>query len=228
MTYNQYISLFSDIATNHAFVKGFGSGPIDEYLDNNSVTTNGQIVWVDTEASEIVGGIIKDKFTFYVMDFVDKDRTNGNRQEVLSDTKRTLEDIIAQLANDFYSDRFQMEHSATLTDFWDDMFDSEAHGWYCTLIFDSDYVYDACQIPMIEPVNLGEDSGDADPATSFYANENLLIDLLQDPLPEGQRTLNGLYAELSSWITNNSTKTLVSVTNVIGGDGTPGLIIRYY
>lgn len=142
MTFNQYIKLFVDIANSHNDVRGFGNGPIHEYLDTNNEGL-GQQLWVDIENSEINGGIRKDKFNLYIMDAVNKDVSNRN--DILSDTKRTLEDIISILNNPYYYDFFQIEESITLQEFYDEKFSDEFCGWYCTISLNIDFTYNSCE-----------------------------------------------------------------------------------
>lgn len=142
MTFNQFIKLFLDIASAHNDIRGFGNGPIREYLDSNTYGL-GQYLWVDIDNSELAGGVRKDKFTLYIMDAVNKDVSNRNN--VLSDTKRTMEDVIAILNNPAYYDLFEIEKSTTLQEFYDEKFDDEFCGWFCTVSLNTDFDYDSCQ-----------------------------------------------------------------------------------
>jgi len=146
MTYNQYISLFRNIATAHNLVNNFGVGPIHEYLDSNTDTSKGTGLWLEAENSNISGSVITDKFTLYAMDYVNKDISNRN--EVLSDTKRILEDVLALLRNQIYVNDFELSRSTDLNVFYDNKFANEACGWYCVISLKNDFVYDSCQIPL--------------------------------------------------------------------------------
>lgn len=146
MTLNQYIKLFTDIASAHNMVKSFGVGQIHEYLDSEGTADLGTNLFLEVENSNISGNVITDKFTLYCMDYVNKDVTNRN--EVLSDTKRILEDVLALLHNPIYYDNFFFDTATELTVFYDEKFANEACGWYCVISLKNDFVYDSCQIPL--------------------------------------------------------------------------------
>lgn len=146
MTLNQYIKLFTDIASAHNMVKSFGVGQIHEYLDSEGTADLGTNLFLEVENSSISGNVITDKFTLYCMDYVNKDLTNRN--EVLSDTKRILEDVLSLLHNPVYYDNFFFDTATELNVFYDDKLVNEACGWYCVISLKNDFVYDSCQIPL--------------------------------------------------------------------------------
>lgn len=144
MTYNQQIKLFNDIHAVHNSIKGFGNGPFHEYSDSElSANGLGQNLWVDYESSPIEDGVKKDKFTLYVLDFVNKDVSNRN--EVLSDTKRTMEDIIAILHNPLYYDFFEIEQTSDIKPVYDEKEVTEECGVYCEVVLKQDFDYNSCQ-----------------------------------------------------------------------------------
>ena len=144
MTHNQYIKLFTDIATNHNDIKSFGNGPIHEYTDRETTFKYGQSLWVEAGKVNIAGGVKKTSYTFYVADQVNKDN-QSNRNEVISDTKRTSEDVISVLNNSAYYDYFEIEKSINLEDFYEQKFDNEFCGWSFAITFNEDFDYNACQ-----------------------------------------------------------------------------------
>jgi hypothetical protein len=143
MTFNQEIKLFEDIADVHNDIRAFGNGPLHEYLNKDDSKGVGQTLWVDADGSTIVQGVKTDKFKLYLMDAVNKDISNRNN--VLSDTKRSLEDTIAILHNDYYSEFFEIELTSDLSEFYDEKFDNEFCGWSCGIALKTYFDYDSCQ-----------------------------------------------------------------------------------
>lgn len=153
MTLNQYIKLFTDISTAHKQVKYFGNGAIHEYLDTNVNTELGAHLWLEIDKSNITKGVLVDSFTLYCMDYVNKDITNRN--DVLSDTKRILEDVIALLYNPVYADLFELDENNQLDVFYDEQNAGEACGWKTNISLKQDFLYDSCQIPL-DGIPVGE------------------------------------------------------------------------
>lgn len=144
MTFNQFIKLFLDIANAHNDIRGFGNGPFHEYMDSE-IASNGvaQNLWVSYENTPIQGGVKSDKFTLYVLDFVNKDVTNRNN--VLSDTKRTMEDIISVLNNPYYYDFFEVDNNVDIKPIYDEKTVTEECGVYCEITLKQDFDYDSCE-----------------------------------------------------------------------------------
>ncbi len=212
MTYNQYIKLFRDIATAHNLVKSFGVGPIHEYLDSNTDTSKGTGLWLEAENSNISGSVITDKFTLYAMDYVNKDISN--RDEVLSDTKRILEDVLALLRNQIYVNDFELSRSTDLNVFYDNKFANEACGWYCVISLKNDFVYDSCQIPL-DGIPISSNSYIADVSGGFSIG-----------VPSSRTlTINGVTYDLSAnrtWtVSSGGNETLaqtLALGNTTGGN----------
>lgn len=142
MTHNQYKRLFSDIASNHNDINSFHLGDTWEYTANQADANFGVVLWVVVQDNVITGKMDSPKYTFIVMDSVNKDESNED--EVLSDTQRILKDIIAILRQPYYETYFRIQQSFTLTDFTE-KFDSEMAGWQCDISFDQPFLYDSCQ-----------------------------------------------------------------------------------
>lgn len=145
MTHNQFIKLFNDIATNHRDINSFGSGDLWEYMANESGVNNPVTLWVMLEPNSIEGKVDRPKYTFLVMDLVNKDESNED--EVLSDTLRIAKDIIAVLRQPYYETFFKIQENITLTDFTE-RFDSEMSGWQFEMTFEQPFLYDSCQANM--------------------------------------------------------------------------------
>lgn len=145
MTHNQYIKLFRDIATNHRNINSFNTGDVWEYMANEANTLYPVTMWVVLSDNVISGKMDSPKYTFLIMDAVNKDE--GNEDEVLSDTLRIAKDVIAVLRQPYYESYFQINTDITLTDFTE-RFDSEMSGWQFDLIFNQPFTYDSCQANM--------------------------------------------------------------------------------
>lgn len=144
MTLNQEIQLFRDIHTNHNDIKGFGNGPFHEYADSElNANGLGKNLWVDYEGTPFQEDVKRDKFTLYVLDFVNKD--SSNRNEVLSDCKRVMEDIIAILFNEYYYDFFEIEKTGDIKPVYDEKTVTEECGVFCEITLKQDFDYNNCQ-----------------------------------------------------------------------------------
>lgn len=142
MTHNQFIKLFTDISTNHRDINSFGSGDVWEYMANEGDTYKGVTLWVDLGENVIAEKVDSPKYTFLVMDSVNKGEENED--EVLSDTLRIAKDIIAVLRQPYYEAYFQIQKNITLSDFTE-KFDSEVSGWQFDITFNQVFIYDSCQ-----------------------------------------------------------------------------------
>lgn len=144
MTFNQFIKLFLDFANAHNDINGFGNGPFHEYMDSELASGGiAQNLWVSYENTPISGGVKSDKFTLYVLDFVNKDVSNRN--EVLSNCKRTMEDIIAMLNNPYYYDFFELDKTVDIKPIYDEKTVTEECGVYCEITLKQDFDYDSCE-----------------------------------------------------------------------------------
>lgn len=155
MTHNQFIKLFEDISTNHRDINSFGTGDLWEYMANESDTVNPVTMWVMLGDNVIEEKVDRPKYTFLIMDFVNKDETNED--EVLSDTLRIAKDVISVLRQPYYESYFMIQKNITLTDFTE-RFDSEMSGWQFEITFEQPFLYDSCQanissIPTITGTN---------------------------------------------------------------------------
>lgn len=142
MTHNQYIKLFDDIHTNHRDINTFGDGDIEKYTKNEINSSKGQTFWVNVKPKTIGETTQKKVYTLWVMDIVNEDFSN--EAEVLSDTERTFEDIIAILRSLYYNDFFIIEEVTTLEPFAE-RYATKVAGWVADITFKESYEADACQ-----------------------------------------------------------------------------------
>lgn len=100
LSYNQMISLFEDIADNHAFIKRFGFGQIydiESFIGENSQYP---VMWVAPVSVEIGEQILEYKFNILIFDLLQRDKSNEN--EILSDSLRTMVDVCKVLRFNSY------------------------------------------------------------------------------------------------------------------------------
>ena len=145
MTHNQFIKLFTDIATNHRDIHSFGSGDLWEYMANEGATLNPVTMWVFVQPNAVVGGVDNPKYSLVIMDAVNKGE--DNEDEVLSDTLRIAKDILAVLRQPYYEDFFLFEQNVTFDNFTE-RFDSEMSGWQFDITFKQPFTYNGCQVNM--------------------------------------------------------------------------------
>lgn len=143
LSHNQYIKLFSDIATAHRSINSYHVGDLDNYTANESDALNPVTLWVIVNDDTIEGKVDKPKYSFVVLDYVNQD--SSNLDEVLSDTLRISKDVVAMLRQPYYETFFKLEESVTFNPF-NEKFDSDVAGWQFDLIFNQSFLYDACEV----------------------------------------------------------------------------------
>lgn len=143
LSHNQYIKLFSDIATAHRSINSYHVGDLDNYTANESDALNPVTLWVIVNDDTIEGKVDKPKYSFVVLDYVNQD--SSNLDEVLSDTLRISKDVVSMLRQPYYETFFKLEESVTFNPF-NEKFDSDVAGWQFDLIFNQSFLYDACEV----------------------------------------------------------------------------------
>lgn len=101
-TYNQIIKLFNDIANANPFVKRFGAGEINDVEVFGPENAEYPYLWIVPQQVTIGESTLN--YVFRVMVFDIDDTDDSKQQEILSDTLRTLIDVIKEfryrLSND--------------------------------------------------------------------------------------------------------------------------------
>lgn len=142
MTYNQFITLFYDLATAHQYINTFGHGDIELYSKNTTTSKYGQTLWVNVQPKQIEETTQNKTFTFWLMDFVNDDLSNND--DVLSDTERTFDDVVAVLRNPYYNNFFFVESVGKAEPFQADK-STLVSGWTCDITFKEVFDNDSCQ-----------------------------------------------------------------------------------
>lgn len=147
MTHNQYIKLFNDIGDVHEYINTFGNGDIEKYTNNEDTSKYGQTLWVNVLPKTINETTQNKDYVIWVMDFVNEDFSNED--EVLSDTERTFDDIVAILRSDYYNDFFIIEQISKPEPFVE-RYGTRVAGWTSTITFKEKFENDVCQAVISE------------------------------------------------------------------------------
>lgn len=145
MTHNQYIKLFGDIATNHEYINTFGNGDIEKYTKNEATSKYGQTFWANVQPKTINERTQNKVYVLWVMDFVNEDFSNED--EVISDTERTMDGVIAILRDDYYNDFFVIEQISSPEPFVE-RYGTRVAGWTVSITFKEPFDNDVCQEPI--------------------------------------------------------------------------------
>lgn len=93
ITYNNIITYFNDIATNHTLINSFHSGFLDEVDIDKMDSANFPILYVEPTTSVMGDGYLNYSFNVLVLDMVLEDLTDRNT--VWTNTLQILQDVIA-------------------------------------------------------------------------------------------------------------------------------------
>ncbi len=144
-TYNQIVKKLETISLSNPFVKRFGTGEIQQLDTDSPTSTDFPMVWCVPQTVEIGENTLVYKFR--VMVFDQDDTTDFHQQEILSDTLRTLIDIIKTFRMDTGTD-YTLNDSPfpQATPFTHQLVDYVV-GWYCDLDIITDLDNSPCDIP---------------------------------------------------------------------------------
>lgn len=142
-TLHQTIDKIKAIANDHAQINSFGYGELSDVDATKGYTM--PLCWAVEQQSNISGRVLSNSVMIIVMDLVHKDLSNA--LEVVSNTQQILTDIIAEMQSPENQALFEVNaDSVGLTPF-QDRFDDEVSGWYCTLNIETSYLQDRCAVP---------------------------------------------------------------------------------
>jgi hypothetical protein len=97
LTYNQIINKFEVIASNNPFIKRFGSGEITEIETEGPTSGDYPFLWIVPQQVEVGENDLVYVIRVLVFDIDDTD--DSKQQQILSDTLRTLIDVIRVFRN---------------------------------------------------------------------------------------------------------------------------------
>ena len=232
LTHNQYLKLFSDLAIAHKDINSFGAGDLWEYMANeNNITP--VTMWVVTDNNALIGKTDKPKYSFVIMDAVDKGE--NCEDEVVSDTLRIAKDIVALLRQPYYESFFTFEQNITFDNFTE-RFDSEMTGWQFDIIFNQPFLYDACTVnidglPVVNagPIYINTNQTVWGNITGTLANQTDLQSALDLKVPTSRTiTINAVTYDLSanrSWTISGGGETLAQTLALGNSTGVNDILV---
>ncbi len=155
ITYNQFLQILKDFATEHLQIKDFGVGDRHELTsreDNGLDTTLPKtypLMWCQPLQSPINAETKIDNIRMLIgfMDLVNNGE--GNEEEVHSDMREVIKDLIAWLRN---NPEFQFTLEPLVqTDPFTEEFDDTVTGWTMDLQLRQGFIADRCEIPFSTP-----------------------------------------------------------------------------
>lgn len=144
-TYNQILKKLETISMSNPFVKRFGSGEIQQLDTDAPNETDYPYTWVVPQSVSIGENTLNYKFRVMVFDQDDTD--DHNQQEILSDTLRTLIDIIKTFRYDNGQDYNLGAPIPEAFPFTHRIVDYVV-GWYCDLEIETELDNSPCDIPI--------------------------------------------------------------------------------
>jgi hypothetical protein len=144
ISYNQFLSLFKEIADKHYQIKRFGSGELSEADINKSISENQKfpVLWATPTSVTTQPNTVLYTFNLLVFDIVDKDKLNQN--EVLSDTLQIILDILRILRYD--NNEFNVITDPNIEPFGGN-YSEWVFGWNMTVEIEVDFQQNTCDIP---------------------------------------------------------------------------------
>lgn len=140
-TLNQLISVFEQIAEDHAQINSFAYG--QTYDIGAATISNYPLFWTFVMPSKISNQSMKYVFHFIVCDLVRPEGTSTQQDEVQSDIPNTLWDIMF-LLRDKYD--LQITFDVSINPFTE-KFNDRVTGWECDVTIEIPQVYGICDVP---------------------------------------------------------------------------------
>ena len=141
-SYNQIITDLEQVALANPFINRFGSGDIsdiDSIIDNSQ---NFPICWVVPQTATV--GINTLNYMFRILVFDIDNTDDSHQQDILSDTLRTLIDIIKVYTNE--NTEVDIETDNVCTPFTE-RFTEYCVGWFCDITIITNLDNNPCNIP---------------------------------------------------------------------------------
>jgi hypothetical protein len=142
-SYNQIITDLEQVAMANPFINRFGSGDIsdiDSIIDNSQ---NFPICWVVPQTATVGTNTLNYMFRILVFDIDNTD--DSHQQDILSDTLRTLIDIIKVYTNE--NTEVDIETDNVCTPFTE-RFTVYTCGWYTDITIITNLDNSPCDIPV--------------------------------------------------------------------------------
>lgn len=139
-TLNQILATFQALGSAHKQVREFGYGEVEDIPNEPEYP----LMYVTLLDSSVNDNMANHQFSVLILDMVDEDE--GNKLEVLSDTKLMAFDLVAQLRNPTFDDDFNLLPNVTFTEIRDRTPDHVA-GWQVSLTIEQFYPADRAAVP---------------------------------------------------------------------------------
>jgi hypothetical protein len=142
-SYNQIITDLEQVAMANPFINRFGSGDIsdiDSIIDNSQ---NFPICWVVPQTATVGTNTLNYMFRILVFDIDNTD--DSHQQDILSDTLRTLIDIIKVYTNE--NTEVDIETDNVCTPFTE-RFSVYCVGWFCDITIITNLDNNPCNVPV--------------------------------------------------------------------------------
>lgn len=141
-TYNQILKEIETIAMANPFIKRFGSGEISDIETDGPNSELYPMCWVVPQQVEIGDNDMVYLLRILVFDIDDTD--DSKQQEILSDTLRTLQDIIKIFRN--YNDAYALDGRPTCFPFTHRFVDYNT-GWWSDMRITTELANNPCEYP---------------------------------------------------------------------------------
>ena len=141
LTWNQIVNEFKTIALSSPFVKRFGSGEITEVETTGPNAQDYPMCWIVPQQVEVGENDLVYVVRVLVFDIDNTD--DSKQQEILSDTLRTLTDIIKKFR--YENDAYNMSDRPVCLPFTHRFVDYNT-GWYADLRIITEFDNSPCDI----------------------------------------------------------------------------------
>jgi hypothetical protein len=142
-SYNQIITDLEQVAMANPFINRFGSGDvsdIDSIIDNSQ---NFPICWVVPQNATV--GINTLNYMFRILVFDIDNTDDSHQQDILSDTLRTLIDVVKVYVNE--NTEVDIEQDNVCTPFTE-RFTEYCVGWFCDITIITNLDNNPCNVPV--------------------------------------------------------------------------------
>jgi len=153
LAYSKLIAIFRDISARNKNLNDFGFGQTSEVGASRPMLF--PFLWVEpsqTRSVRVEGGYLTDiiSFNFYLMDKIKQGESNW--EDILSDTKYTLDTIITEITQHRYYRELDISlaNDIVMQPFIE-QFDDNTNGWVAGIDFKMPVRYTVCNSP-IEPI----------------------------------------------------------------------------
>lgn len=145
LSLNQIILYFAKMAASLQRVHSFYYGPLEDVaMDQQPIYP---LMWMEPVTSTLRKDSLVLRHKIYIFDLVQKDLSN--RQDIMSDSLRTCQEIKAYIFKDFFYDIFPTDESDLEPQFH--RLDDDVEGYSMELELQLDWLADVCTIPGLYP-----------------------------------------------------------------------------